>query len=735
MPATTPILPTIQSPADLKALPVERLPQLAAEMRAAICDQVSRSGGHLAPNLGVVELTIALHYVFDFGPEPTGGADGSPKGGDRLLFDVGHQCYPHKLLTGRLPLLANLRTRQGMSGFPEPLESGHDLFRVGHAGTAISTAVGMARGDSLKGEGYHSKTNPAGRRVVTMIGDASIVNGVAMEGLNNAGTLKRQFLVILNDNGMSISKPQGAVSQYFDRLRLSHLYSDFKAGAKKVLRHLPGGGLIQEGYHLAGEATKAMIAEGAWFEHFGLLTVGPIDGHDFPSLIEFLAEARDFDRPMVLHVKTVKGKGYAFAEQDASKFHSPPAFSTPDTQVSDTGTGAASCAAGAVPAGLVSEGCRVELKSEGRSFTTALGEAMHAMMERDDRVVACTAAMPDGTGLTKVLADFPERAWDTGICESHALDMMAGLAKTGFRPFFAVYSTFLQRAFDQAFQEVSLQGLGVRLCLDRAGLVGGDGSVHHGFCDVSLLRTLPGACLMAAIDEPSLRGALEFMREFDDGLSAVRYPRDVVSSLLASSACPPFQLGKARCLTPGFEWLMDGRTDGRGVARTTDRGLARSTTADGDVVRDGDRGGLPDLAVLAFGTPALAALEAAGVLASEADPLHVAVFDARFAKPVDTDLLRALLSRGIPIVTVEDHTVVGGFGSAVLEAAQEMGLDASRVTRLGLPDSWIYQDSRAKQLAEVGLDRAGLLRSFRAAAQPAVSEVALPARPASLGVR
>jgi 1-deoxy-D-xylulose-5-phosphate synthase len=717
MPTTrTPLLSGIKSPADLKALPVQRLPELAAEMRRAICDQVSRSGGHLAPNLGVVELTIALHYVFDFSPDPhapaanTGAGNQAPTGGDRLLFDVGHQCYPHKLLTGRQHLLPGLRTREGMSGFPEPNESPYDLFRVGHAGTAISTAVGMARGDSLKGEAFHSRDNPSGRRVVSLIGDASIVNGVAMEGLNNAGTLRRQFLVILNDNGMSISKPQGAVSQYFDRVRLSHLYGDFKKGAKKVLGRLPGGSLIHEAYHLAGEATKAMIAEGAWFEHFGLLTVGPIDGHDFPTLIEFLAEARDFDRPMVLHVKTVKGKGFAFAEQDASKFHSPPAFSTPDTQVTDTGSAVdgsgvdrSAVAASALPAGMASEGCRVELKSEGRSFTTAFGEILHDIMARDESVVAATAAMPDGTGLTKILTDFPARAWDTGICESHALDMMAGLAKTGFRPFFAVYSTFLQRAFDQAFQEAALQGLPVRLCLDRAGLVGGDGSVHHGFCDISLLRTLPGACLMAAIDEPSLRASLEFMRTFDDGLSAVRYPRDVVSTRLEAFDCPPFKLGRARCLTPEFEWLL---------CRATDRCSERSVLPGAvDAAQT-----LPDLAILAYGTPALTALDAAEALAADYDaPLRAAVFDARFAKPLDTALIRAVLSRGIPLVTIEDHSIIGGFGSAVLEAAQEMGLDASRVMRLGLPDSWIYQDSRSKQLAEVGLDKPGLIRAIRQA--------------------
>jgi 1-deoxy-D-xylulose-5-phosphate synthase len=641
------LLSTIRSPHDLRKLPVDQLPGLALEIRDAICAQVSESGGHLAPNLGVVELTIALHYVFDFSL-------------DRLLFDVGHQCYPHKLLTGRLPLLPGLRTRAGMAGFPEPRESEYDLFSVGHAGTGISTAVGMARGDVLTREAFDPKTNPAGRRVVTIIGDASIVNGVAMEGLNNAGTLKRQFLVILNDNGMSISKPQGALAHYFDKVRLSHMYADIKKSAKEALAQIPGGAHIKDALHRATEATKAAVSDATWFEHFGLLTVGPFDGHNLPDLIGVLREARDTDRPMLLHVKTVKGKGYRFAESDSSRFHSPSPFR--------------------VEGGLTQDGCRVEVKSEGRSFTAAFGDGLVALMERDPKAVACTAAMPDGTGLNKVLPRFPERSWDVGICESHALDMMAGLAKTGFKPFFAVYCTFLQRAFDQCFQEASLQGLPVRLCLDRAGLVGGDGAVHHGFCDVSLLRTLPGAAIMAAVDEPSLLAALEFMRGYDTGLSSVRYPRDNVSDRLAGEECPPFVLGRARCLTPAFDILSDGET--------------------------------PDAAVLAFGTLALTALDAAE---SPGAAIRTAVYDARFAKPVDRELVRALLSRRVPLITVEDHSIVGGFGSAVLEAAQEMGLDSSGVTRLGLPDAWVYQDSRARQLAEVGLDRAGLSAALRAA--------------------
>lgn len=645
------LLESIKSPADLRKLPVERLPEVAADIRKAICDQIAISGGHLAPNLGVVELSIALHYVFDFA-------------WDRLLFDVGHQCYPHKLLTGRLPLLKDLRTSKGMAGFPEPAESPFDLFRVGHAGTAISTAVGMARGDTLNNEGFDPKANAKGRRVVSVIGDASVVNGVAMEGLNGAGVLKRQFLVILNDNGMSISKPQGAMAQYFDRLRISHTYTDLKKQAREFLKGVPGGSLITEAYHRAGEMTKRLVSEGdggGWFEHFGLLTVGPIDGHDFPTLIEFLTEARDMDRPMVLHVKTIKGKGFDFSEGDASKFHSPAPF--------------------------VREGCRVEIKKEGRSFTSAVGDIMVDLMKRDDKVVASTAAMPDGTGMNKVLPAFPERSFDTGICESHALDMMAGLAKTGFKPFFAVYSTFLQRAFDQAFQESALQSLPVRLLLDRAGLVGGDGAVHHGFCDVALLRVLPGAAIMAAIDEPSLAASIEFMRTYDEGLSAVRYPRDNVSALPTErlGRTPAFSLGKARCLTPELDIVSGGQT--------------------------------PDVAVLAFGTPAIDALKAADELKSAGDGYRVAVYDARFAKPVDTQLVRALMTRGVPIVTVEDHSIVGGFGAAVLEAAQHMNLDASKVVRLGIPDHWIIQDSRAKQLAEAGIDQAGIARAIRAAAE------------------
>ena len=635
----TELLTTINSPDDLRKLSVSQLPQLAEEMRHAICEQVKKSGGHLAPNLGVVELMIALHYVFDFSH-------------DRLLFDVGHQCYPHKLLTGRQHLLGKLRQKGGMSGFPSPDESPFDLFAVGHAGTAISTAVGMARGDTIHGESYEPETNQDGRRVVAFIGDASIVNGVAMEGLNNAGTLKRQMLIVLNDNGMSIANPQGAIADYFDHLRVGSTYRSMKKKAKNVMKGLPGGSLLKDMSHRMTEMLKDAIFGDSWFEYFGILSVGPIDGHDLPSLIEMLLEVRDVDRPLLLHAHTIKGKGFEYTENNATEFHSPKPF-----EVSD---------------------CAVTVQSSGRSFTAAFSDALIDLLKQDSKVVAATAAMPDGTGTKKAITLFPDRVWDTGICESHAMDMLAGLAKTGCKPFFAVYSTFLQRAFDQAFQEVALQGLPVRLCLDRAGVVGGDGAVHHGFCDISLLRVLPNATLLAAIDETTLKHGLQCMLQCNNGLSAIRYPRDSVSELVADS--PPFVIGKAHCILESKK---------------------------------------PKLAILGYGTPAIHALEAAQRL----DSPSIAVYDARFAKPVDGDLIESLLSNSIPIITVEDHSTIGGFGSAVIEEASNRNLDTSLVTVLGLPDRWIGHGSRKEQLEEAGIDATSIALVAEKFLQPTKTEI------------
>jgi 1-deoxy-D-xylulose-5-phosphate synthase len=616
-------LPTIQSPADLKRLNIEEIEELAGEIRQAICDQVATSGGHLAPNLGVVELSLALHYVFDFGH-------------DRLLFDVGHQCYIHKLLTGRQHLFPKLRQEDGMAGFPEPRESDFDLFSVGHAGTAISTAVGMARGDELLGNGD--------RKAVALIGDSSIVNGVAMEGLNNAGTLKRQFLVVLNDNGMSIGQPQGAISGYFDKIRISNTYSSMVQRAEDVLDRLPGGAIIKDAYHRFGEMTKAALHHQHLYEHFGLMCVGPVDGHDVRSLIEMFNEVKDIDRPVVVHCKTVKGKGFDFATDDPTTFHSPKPFKV--------------------------EGCRVEVVSSGRSFTAAFADAMIDLMGKDETVTCVTAGMPDGTGVSEIAPKFPERTFDVGIAESHALDMCGGMAKSGMKPFAVIYSTFMQRAFDQVFQESALQGLPVRICMDRAGLVGGDGAVHHGFSDISFLSVFPRMALTAAMDEKTLQQALQFMANYDDGPSALRYPRDNVPTHAFSDDAPAFELGKAHQLVAGS-----------------------------------------DLAILAYGFPANHALEAQEKLVAQG--YSVAVYDARFAKPLDEELIGSLLESGTPIVTVEDHTLIGGFGACVLEACCTNGWDTRLVTRLGLPDEWIYQGSRSGQLALAGIDTTSIARAVR----------------------
>jgi 1-deoxy-D-xylulose-5-phosphate synthase len=624
---TTRLLESIHGPADLKALPIERLPELAQQIRDAICGQVAKTGGHLAPNLGVVELTIALHYVFDFGH-------------DRLLFDVGHQCYPHKLLTGRLGLLSALRTGEGMAGFPEPDESEYDLFRVGHAGTSISTAVGMARADTLLKQGD--------RRVVALIGDGSIVNGVAMEGLNNAGTLNRQFLIVLNDNGMSIAKPQGALAASLDGFRMHPTYEDFKKRARKVLQHIPGGSILGQVYHRLGEMTKAAIAHEHMFKNFGLLCVGPVDGHDLEGLIGLLSEVKDIDRPMLLHVKTVKGKGFDFATGDPTAFHATKPFTLNGGQAQVT-------------------------KKGGRSFTAAFADAMIDLMGRDEKVFAVTAAMPDGTGLDKVMQQFPGRTLDTGICESHAMDMCAGMAKAGIKPFFAVYSTFAHRAVDQVFQEVALQGLPVRVCMDRAGYVGGDGAVHHGFMDIAIFKVLPNVVLMAVSDEPNLVAALAFMQQHDAAATFVRYPRDNVAVPVQADV-PPYELGKANLVKPA-------------------------------------EGPAPDLAILAYGPMVYQALEALEELRPQG--YEVALYDARFAKPIDVDLLRSLSAAKIPVLTVEDHMLVGGFGACVLEACNEQRIGTDRIHRLGMPQRWVHQETRANQLAQVGIDAAGIARKVR----------------------
>ena len=591
-----PWLEHLSNPADLRKLSLAELAELAAEMRTGIFQAVSNNGGHLASNLGVVELTIALHYVYDFGPYPAGP--------DRLLWDVGHQSYSHKMLTGRSPQFSKLRKRGSVSGFPSPDESPYDLFAVGHAGTAISTAVGMARGDAHMGR----KSN-----VVAVVGDASIVNGLSFEGLNNAGTLNRQLLVILNDNGMSISKPQGAFAQYLERVRVSETYEEMKKIGKRIVDELPSpvSHTIEGAWHMVRDGIKHAFWPGQIFEGLGIKYLGPIDGHDLPTLINTLAEIKHVDVPVLLHVKTVKGQGSDIAAGDPTKFHSPAAFQV--------------------------EGCRVTInKSSGKSWTNAFADAMIDLAKYDPKVIALTAAMPDGTGLSKFEKVFPDRYYDTGICESHLTAMAAGMAKSGLRPVAAIYSTFMQRAFDQVWQEVVLNHQPVVFAMDRAGFVGDDGAVHHGFLDIAFLRPLPGMVLMAPTDEAELGRCLRLATSLDVA-SALRYPRDTVPAQNFEATIAPSLREDA-----AGEWTL---------------GKSR-------VLRTGD-----DATVLAYGALATNAMKAAEELAIEG--LNVGVIDARFCKPLDEEMLSRILRPGHPVLTLEDHSLQNGFGSAVSRARRE----------------------------------------------------------------
>jgi 1-deoxy-D-xylulose-5-phosphate synthase len=498
----------------------------------------------------------------------------------------------------------------------------------------------MARADQLQNRDT---------KVVALVGDASIVNGLALEGLNNAGTLDRQLLVILNDNSMSISEPQGAFADYLEHLRVTTTYDEVKKRVQELLDHIPYGQQICDIGHHIKQGIKNSIAPGHVFEDLGLKYFGPVDGHDVIGLIAKLNELRDLNVPAVLHIKTIKGKGYEWASEDPSTFHSPKPFRV--------------------------EGCRVEIeKSNGRSWTAAFADAMTNLCKKNEKVVGITAAMPDGTGMIKLKKPFPNRYFDTGICESHAAAMAAGMTKAGLRPVVAIYSTFLQRAFDQIFQEVCLQGLPVVFCADRAGLVGDDGAVHHGFCDLAFLKSQPGMVLMAPSDERDLIGALDFATALEFP-SEIRYPRD---------NCPPEPLGDA------VPWAI-----------TASGGKSRN-------LRDG-----VDATIIAYGSLAMQSLAAATLLENEG--YSVGVIDARFCKPLDTAMLDRVFAAGKPILTVEDHSIVNGFGTSVLEYAQAKRLDGRLVTRLGLPDRFIAHASRGEQLKEVGLDPTGIASSFRAA--------------------
>jgi len=602
------------------------------EIREFITAAVSRTGGHLASNLGVVELTIALHYVFDFEK-------------DRLLWDVGHQCYTHKILTGRKEQFVKLRRLGGVSGFPNPAESPYDVFTVGHAGTSIATALGMALGaEKLK----------AKEKIVAVVGDASIVNGLSFEALNNLGLVKRQLLLVLNDNSMAIDVTQGALAKFLAKVRLSQTYEDMRKTANNILEHMPLiGKTVEEAIEKLKKSIRMAISPSQLFESLNIPYFGPVDGHDINSLIKLFKALAKLNHPALLHIYTNKGEGFRPADADPRRFHSTGPFDL--------------------------NGDVVEINHTGRSFTNAFGDILVELATKNERIVAITAAMPDGTGLVKFRKKFPDRYYDVGIAESTAVDIAAGLAKAGARPIVCIYSTFLQRSYDQIFQEVALQNLPVIFCLDRAGFVGSDGPTHHGLTDVGSLRMLPNMVLIGPSDEVELRAAMEFALGIERPV-AIRYPKDLVpTGVLGSSRCTqPFELGKS--------------------------------------VPARDESG-SEVVLVAYGVILKEALKAAENLARQG--ISVDVINARFAKPIDEGIVN-LIAQGKTIITIEDHCAACGFGSAVLEAASKMAFAArteqlspekksrdsgatGQVLVLGGPDSFLDADSRSGQLAQAGL--------------------------------
>ena len=617
----TPLLDRVSWPRDLKTLTLDELATLSDELRTFLIDTVSKTGGHFASGLGTVELTVALHYVFD-----------TPR--DLLVWDVSHQCYPHKVLTGRRDRLHTIRQKGGLSGFTSRAESEYDVFGAAHASTSISAALGMAAARDAKGDDYS---------VVAIIGDGGLTGGVAMEGLNQGGYLKRRLIVILNDNEMSIAPNVGAMSGYLLRIARGQIYKRVREEVSHVLKKLPKGERLAElADHLEDGLKKALVP-GTLFEELGFRYVGPIDGHSLPSLVRTLREARTYDGPILLHVRTTKGKGYAFAEQDPVYWHGPSPFKV------ETG--------------------EVAKKPAPPSYTTVFADTLAELARKDERVVAITAAMPDGTGLDRFAKEFPARTFDVGICEQHAVLFAAGMATQGLKPVCAIYSTFLQRAYDQVFHDVCLMDLPVVFALDRAGVVGSDGPTHHGAYDLSYLRVFPNMHVAAPKDEAELRNLVATALALGRPV-AVRYPRGA---------------GHGAALDPEPKLLPVGK---------------------GEVLRVGKDG-----VVVAVGDPVVPALRAAERLAAEGGA-SLTVVNARWVKPLDVELLSQLVKPGAHVFTVEENAVAGGFGSAVTEALDGLGI-AARVRRLGIPDRYVPHATQAEQRADLGLDEEGLLRSFR----------------------
>jgi len=610
------ILPTINGPADVRKLSYEQLDALAGEIRAEIVRVVYRNGGHLGSNLGTVELTLALHYCFDFAT-------------DRLVWDVGHQTYAHKLVTGRRAEFETLRRRGGLSGFPSKNESGYDLFNSGHSSTAISTVLGLACGDCLLQQD---------RKAVAVVGDGAIAAGMAFEALNHAGALKKDMLVVLNDNSMSISKTVGALSAYLTQVRSAPAYLELKNELAAALDKLPifGGTMRQVLDHIK-VAVRDSITPGRVFSDLGFHYYGPVDGHDIRELVGTLKDVKDLPGPTLLHVITEKGRGHEDACNHHHRMHSvAPEKLPPDAE-----------------------------EPSRPSWTSHFSHCLADIAEKDTAVAAITAAMPDITADFR--EKFPQRHFDPGICEQHAVGLAAGLAAAGMKPVVAIYSTFLQRAYDQVFHEICLQEAPVLLVIDRAGLVGNDGPTHHGVFDIAYLRHLPGITLMAPRDAAELRRMIEAALAWGRPC-AIRIPRESA----------PHEI-------PGHEPIERGKAE---------------------TLRRGD-----DAAIIAYGAMVWRAMEAADALASEG--ISTTVVNARFAKPIDAEMVADLIQRLPAVLTVEDGSLAGGFGSAVLECAAAQGLNTAGVRMLGVPDAFIEHGSRSELLQSLGLDAQGLAGAVR----------------------
>jgi 1-deoxy-D-xylulose-5-phosphate synthase len=621
--ATQPLLATIESPADLKSLSAAQLEQLAREIRQEILTVVSDKGGHLGASLGAVELTLALHRVYD-----------APR--DLIVWDVGHQAYGHKLLTGRRNRFHTLRQEGGVSGFPVRQESEFDTFGVAHASTAIGAALGMAAARDLRGETH---------KVIAVVGDGAMTGGVAFEAINNLGHQGRDMLIVLNDNEMSISKNVGAISKYLTRVTTTDVYNKFEGELWDLLGRMPLGDKARVLASRVKEGVKNIVAPGMLFEELGLRYFGPFDGHDLPLLLDVLHHVQHLKGPVLVHAVTVKGKGYAFAEARQETYHGLGSF--------DKVTGDLKPAQPGPPA-----------------WTKVFGQTLVDIAARDPRVVAITAAMPAGTGTQTFAERFPERFFDVGIAEQAAVLLACGLACRGVKPVVAIYSTFLQRAYDQIIHDAALQNLNVVFALDRAGLVGEDGPTHGGLFDIAYFRTVPNMVLMAPADEDELRHMLYTAVRYEGGPIALRYPR------------------------------------GNGLGVPTSGELRELPIGRGQVVRAGE-----DVALVGYGTAVEWCSQAADLL--RPDGITPTVVNARFAKPLDAELLLRVVRDHDHIVLVEEHALMGGFGSAVLELCEEHGLLRGNIQRLGVPDRFIEHASRARQLELVGLTPAHIAAVVR----------------------